>query len=289
MSARTRPSLRVRRALTPRRIQVSSRFTSLVEPGILRRFDLEELLLAADVAPVVAGKGDQPAPVDLQDTRRQALQEGPVVGDEKHRLHEAQEELLHPEDGVDVQVVRRLVQEQDVGIARQRPRQGDPPFESGGERRAGGPFVETHAGDDRPDPLLLVGRGGMARLPVGHAIVDGSLQGGGDLLGQQGGLEARCPDHRTAVGRQIAVDQLQQGGLARAVAADQADPLPAFDLHLHPVENRFAAEAEAYPLQGYQRHRVVLTPRREKVRRAAGYGPRRRLDPRGGRRPEPPR
>ena len=219
-----------------------------VEPGILRRFNIEELLLAADVAPIIAGEGDQSAPIDLQDARRQAPQEGPIVGDEKHRLHEAQEKLLHPEDGVDVQVVRRLVQKQDVGIARQRPRQGDPPLEPGGERCAGGPFVEIHAGNHRPDPLLLFGQGGMARLSVGHAIVDGALQGGGNLLGQQGGFDARCTDHRTAVGRQIAVDQLQQGGLARAVAADQADALPAFDLHLHPVENRFTAEAEAHPL-----------------------------------------
>jgi hypothetical protein len=108
------------------------------------------------------------------------------------------------------------------------------------------------------DPVILAEQGNSVRLPGGNAIVDGAVQVERYLLGQKGGFQSRSAGHRAAVGWQVAIDQLQQGGLACAVAADQADAFPAFDLQIRPVEERLSAKAEAHLFQGHQCHLRVL-------------------------------
>ena len=44
------------------------------------------------------------------------VDEGTVVADDDDRLSRLDEEVLQPLDGLDVQVVRRLVKKQDVGL-----------------------------------------------------------------------------------------------------------------------------------------------------------------------------
>src|SRR5690606_23267521 len=59
---------------------------------------------------------DQVAAIQLQNTCGQILQKRTVVGDEQHGAIEAGQRLFEPGDGTDVQVVGRLVQQQQVGL-----------------------------------------------------------------------------------------------------------------------------------------------------------------------------
>ena len=47
------------------------------------------------------------------------------MGDHDDSIFEVDQEFLEPADGVEIQMVRRLVQQQDVRISEQRPRQQD--------------------------------------------------------------------------------------------------------------------------------------------------------------------
>jgi len=96
--ARTRPSLRVRRAR--------------------------------------ARPGGETAAVQLQDASGQALQEGAVVGDEQQGPAPGLEEALQPVDGLDVQVVGGFVQEEQVGLRDQGTGEEGAPAHAAGE--AGG-------------------------------------------------------------------------------------------------------------------------------------------------------
>jgi hypothetical protein len=55
------------------------------------------------------------------------VEEVAVVGDGDERPVVLAQELLQPADGVDVQVVGRLVEEQGLGVAEERLRQQQPP------------------------------------------------------------------------------------------------------------------------------------------------------------------
>ena len=66
----------------------------------------------------------------------------------------AQEERLQPADRLDVEVVGRLVQQQDVGLVDDRPGQQDPPLHPRGELVEPRVRVEPDPGDDRLHPMV---------------------------------------------------------------------------------------------------------------------------------------
>ena len=74
------------------------------------------------------------------------------------------------------------------------------------------------------------GAGGILLQPAGDDFGHRSGQPLRDLLRQISQRKFCWRAHCTAVRLQVAVDQLQQGGLAHAVAPQQAHPLAAFDL-----------------------------------------------------------
>ena len=53
------------------------------------------------------------------------IQEITVVGDRDHCVVEIDQKFLQPCDGIQIQMVGRLVQEQDIGIAEERLGQQD--------------------------------------------------------------------------------------------------------------------------------------------------------------------
>jgi hypothetical protein len=81
---------------------------------------LEELLLADEVGVVVAGPAGQLAAVQFEDAVGHPAEEGAVVGDEEQGSATLEQEFLHPEDGIEVHVVGRFVQQQQAGVACQR-------------------------------------------------------------------------------------------------------------------------------------------------------------------------
>ena len=63
------------------------------------------------------------AEVDVADVRTDLVEEVTVVADDDDRIREIQQEVFQPADGLDIQIVRRFVQQQDVRISKQRLRQ----------------------------------------------------------------------------------------------------------------------------------------------------------------------
>ena len=69
---------------------------------------------------VAAGVRGQPAVLEVDDLLGDAVQETPVVRDDEIGPARAREVVLQELDGVEVEMVRRLVEQQDVGVRQDR-------------------------------------------------------------------------------------------------------------------------------------------------------------------------
>ena len=173
--------LRVR-AGAPRRSQASS------ERARLRRTVLPpgRLLLALgaglEVAGVAAVVHVAAAPVELEDAGGHPVEHVAVVGDEHEAAAVRGQALLEPGDGVDVEVVRRLVEDQQR--RRRRPRRA-------GRRRAGRgpappawprrPTASPSASSRRP-PMPSRSSTAAASQPVADDVADRWRRGSGGVL-----------------------------------------------------------------------------------------------------------
>ena len=83
---------------------------------------------------VVARVGRNLAAVDLGDLRDDAVHELAVVRRHQQAARSRFQELLEPDDRLDVEVVRRLVHQQDVGLAEQHARHRDAHLPSARQR-----------------------------------------------------------------------------------------------------------------------------------------------------------
>ena len=117
----------------------------LLDRALARRLGLllhlESLLLLRQPGGVVALEGEALAAVELEDPVRDVVEEVAIVGDRHDRALVVGEVLLEPRHGLGVQVVGRLVEQQQVGLGQQQPRQGDaPPLAAAqvGDRRIAG-------------------------------------------------------------------------------------------------------------------------------------------------------
>ena len=216
---------------------------------------------------VVAGVGHELAAIEVDDARDEAVHELAVVRGHEHRALELAEPALEPDDALDVEVVRRLVEQERVGALQQDLRERDAHLPAAGEvadvavdevRR------EAEAREDLPRPRLerVAVEGVEARLHlaealdqglelvealgVGHAVLEqvelvghvGDLAGARHRLLDDGAAvhvahalleppegHAAVDDHGAGVGRIVAGDHAEDGALARAVGAHQADLL----------------------------------------------------------------
>jgi hypothetical protein len=102
---------------------------------LLLLLDGQPGLLLLEPRRVVALERDAVAAVELEDPAGHVVEEVAVVGHGQHRAGVLVEEALEPGDRLGVEVVRRLVQQQQVGRAEQQAAQGDPAALATGERR----------------------------------------------------------------------------------------------------------------------------------------------------------
>ncbi len=220
---------------------------------------------------VVAGVGHELLLVDVHDVVAHVVQQVAVVAYHQDCVAELLQMLRQPDHGFDIEMVRRLVEDQEVGVAEQRARECHAHAPAARERAAGPLLrvvVEAEAGQDRGGAR---GRGGgldlvEAHMDVGQAqAVLGGLglgkQRGPFDVGRQHGVDhldvaaRRVLRHRadagaahqvdvTRVGLVLALDDLEQGRFACAVAADQAN-LPAVgESHRGAVEQDALAVAK---------------------------------------------
>ena len=171
------------------------------------------------------------------------------MGDDDDGVRIARQVGLEPERAFEIQVVGRLVEQQQVGLGKEHARQRHAhapaaregrtglqllvvvkaqPLEDRGRARLGRPGVDVrepglHLGD-----AVGLGRGlGLGHetcaLGVGgqHRVEQRGL-GGRHLLRHAADAGAAGQGDRAGVQHQFAADQFEQGGLARAVGADEA-------------------------------------------------------------------
>src|SRR6185503_4866925 len=86
----------------------------------------EPCLLLLEPRRIIALERDAAAAVELEDPACDVVEEVAVVGDGDDRAPVALEEALEPEDGFRVEVVRRLVEQEEVGRREQQPAERDP-------------------------------------------------------------------------------------------------------------------------------------------------------------------
>ena len=171
-------------AFAPKR-STQARFSATIASAraISRLLALADRRLLGHERGVVAGVRGDRAVVDVEDVRRDVVEEALVVRDDDRAALVAGEELLEPADREDVEVVGRLVEEQHVRPAEEHLREEHAQLEAAGERRE---RLAMH-GDRDAEPLedgagarlerVAVVRGdpvlelGQARR-VGHALGD---------------------------------------------------------------------------------------------------------------------
>ena len=107
---------------------------------LVRRLARQQLVLLLQVLAVAAAHVEQALgerAVQLDHAAGHGLQEVAVVADREERLGLALQQLLQPEDAVEVEVVRGLVEQQQLGLAHQLARDGEPLLPAARERRDG--------------------------------------------------------------------------------------------------------------------------------------------------------
>ena len=139
-----------------------------IELGVASILVLDRLGLAPQVLVIVAGPAHQLTPVYLDDTRGQPLQEGAVVRDEQHRAGPVGDTLLQPLDGGQVEMIGRLVEQQELGIADQGPGQRYAPTPAAGEFRQTLLAGELHVAEDRVHAPVQVPAIDGVDAPVQH-------------------------------------------------------------------------------------------------------------------------
>ena len=281
-------------ALDARHRARAAGFDAFADPDLFLRQQLVEarvghglvgqlLRLERLVGSEVAGVAAQQAAVELDDAGADVVQEGAVVRDQHDAALEVLEQVFQPGDGVEVQVVGRLVEEEHVGAGHQGAGQGHALFHAAreaGDRQVGrqvqalqGLFdallpVPAVAGLDLGHErfhligvALAMGDGfeALAQLAdVAQAFADGALHRGAfaerGLLRHVGQLDALLHLHLAVVELVDADHDFQQGGLAGAVAADQADALAGLQREGGVVKQGDVAKGQARVVQGQDSH-----------------------------------
>ena len=111
--------------MAPCRIHSSSCLERLLAAAFLALFLLEALGLLLEVGRVIALVGEVFAAIELEDPADHIVEEVAVVGDHQHRAGIFLEVVLEPLDAFGVEVVGRLVEQQDRGLLDQQPGQRD--------------------------------------------------------------------------------------------------------------------------------------------------------------------
>jgi len=153
--------------------------------------------------------------------------------DKEQALPETGQEILQPPDAVQVQMIRGLVQKEEVGIGGQGTSEQGSTFLStreGGERLVAG---EPKNGTEAFDSL-----GGL-RIVLDfrtHQILDGPPKPTRNLLREESHPETWRPDDEAIIRFEGPSQNIQEGGLSLPVSTHESDPLALFDHEVRPIQ-----------------------------------------------------
>ena len=134
----------------------SPRFHALADPDFFLRqqfiglglddgFLLQLLGLECLILRKITRVRAQQPPVQFHNARGNPIQKGPVVRDGDHAALEIQEQVLQPSDGVHIQMVGGLIQQQYIGLGDQGLRQSHTLFGAAGEVTNTGAGIQMQA------------------------------------------------------------------------------------------------------------------------------------------------
>src|SRR5512138_358593 len=188
------------------------------------------------------------AAVERPDARADLADELLVVRDADDGALVALQPLRERRDGLEIQVVRRLVEDEDVVLEEHELREEEPDRLAAGERRRR--LHALLAGEEHPaeEPRDLLVRHLVLHLAEppegGRARPDHA----GLVLREVADLRLVAPPDVPRVRRQLARDHLHERGLADAVLADDADLLAARDERAERLDDLVPAVALLDPL-----------------------------------------
>ena len=258
----------------------------LVEQGVVPGVFRQGLLLELEVVVVAAGPAREPGAIQLHDAGGQAPQEGAVVGDEQDAAGVIVDPVLEPLDRAQVEMVGGLVEEQQLGVADDGPGQPHPALPAAGQLFQPPVRRQVQLAQDRIHALVHVPAAvgvdlPMQRLQLQQAPAVQGLPGallievdevlqvrqpGGDvfphrlpeLFGQRllqlAHADAALVADLAVVGLEPTRDKAQQRGLARAVAADQADPLSRLDSEVRVRQQPLISQLQRDVFETYEGH-----------------------------------
>ena len=175
------------------------------------------------------------------------------MADDDHGLGVARQMLLQPQRAFEIEIVGRLVEQQQIGFGEQRRRERHAHAPAAGEFRARTLLVgggEAEPGEDRSGARRRRVRAdiGEPRLDLGDAVrvmrrfrlgqqcprcavglehdLEQAFRAVGGFLRQASDAPARRHLDVAVLGRNVAGDHAEQRGLAAAVAADQPTRAP---------------------------------------------------------------
>ena len=215
--------------------------------------------LLLQVGVVVAAVAVELPVADLEDRVADGIEERSVVGDGQNRPPVGTQVLLEPSEGLEVEMVRRLIEHQEIGLHDQQSRQmrpHDPTAAEGPGRAVGIPVAE---GESREDPsgldlermpvefgepprrlvmgLLLLGVLSQRPLDDCHfgrdvhrQFQNGLVPGRGALLREEADRHGSLGPDGARVRGGFAEDQGKEGGLSGSVCTDESDPVSPVDL-----------------------------------------------------------
>jgi hypothetical protein len=202
----------------------------------------------------------------------------PIVADDDHRGVIVVEHAFQPADGIDVEIVGGLVQQQHIGFGKQRLCQQDAQLPSRrnlahrpvvvrridagisedagrarlcvvapvlGELRfqlSGAHIVRVAGVRIGVDDVALFHRVPHLDVTLHHDIEHALVFVRKLVLVEPAESQARLQHHFTGALLQLAAKDLHEGGLATAVGADEAVTVAVGELHRHLLEQRLGAE-----------------------------------------------
>ena len=198
---------------------------------------------------IAAAVEGQLAPVQMHDGINRLVEEVAVVRDQQHLMRIARHIAFQPQCSFQIEIVGRLVEQQQIRLGEKHRRQRHAHAPAAGKGRAG-PLLRFcikakavqnggstglrrvggnigKAGVDGSDPVRVLRRfrlchqGGALRVGGQHHFNQAFLRTRRFLRHLADAGKARHADG-AAFTRQIAGDQLEQGGFARAIAAHKA-------------------------------------------------------------------
>jgi hypothetical protein len=262
------------RAFGPRRSHSSSRRTRFASVSCQRRCSRSAALEELAVGPPRLEEAARVHGIEVEHALRRVLEEPAVVADDEVRPRVRAEERLEPEDTVEVEMVRRLVHEEEVGRAGEclRDREALLPAAREGPGRAmrlgeAAP-AERHAGARVALDLVDIVRNGVADDPF-HA---GSV-GERWMLRHVRERRQAAERDRSHVGLLEAGEHPEQRRLARAVRTDESDPIAVVDPEGDIGEKRRGAERLRDPTASEEKaHRRGVPALRRRRQRNADRG-----------------